>query len=132
MQAGSGLPEEADMNCLSIFSLRCAVVMTFSGVLSPAVCWSDEKSGQLLYEAHCIACHNEQVHWRQNRLVKDWTTLRSQVERWRTNIGQRWSPQQVSDVAKYLNQEFYKFGPMDEARLKQSPGPIATEAALKR
>lgn len=53
---------------------------------------SDEKEAQLLYETHCISCHSAQVHWRQNRLVKDWTTLRTQIDRWQTNIGQGGRP----------------------------------------
>jgi mono/diheme cytochrome c family protein len=110
------------MKNLVKFRLRCALAFTGVVVLSPAVCWSDEKDGQLLYETHCITCHNEQVHWRQNRLVKDWTTLRTQVERWQGNIGQRWTRGQISDVAKYLNQMFYKFSPSDEARSALPPG----------
>ena len=37
----------------------------------------DPARGELLYSTHCIACHNEQVHWRDKKLVKDWISLRA-------------------------------------------------------
>src|ERR1700757_114536 len=42
-------------------------------------------AGALLYETHCIACHTTQVHWRDQRLATDWTTLSAQVRRWQTS-----------------------------------------------
>jgi mono/diheme cytochrome c family protein len=113
--------KEADMNNQSKLRSGLSIAFTLAVGMTPAFSWSDEIDGQLLYETHCITCHNEQVHWRQNRLAKDWTTLRTQIERWQANIGQRWTREQITDVAKYLNQVFYKFSPSDQARSGQLP-----------
>jgi mono/diheme cytochrome c family protein len=95
------------------------VVLSLLIGIASTSCWSGELEGELLYSTHCLACHTEQVHWRQNSLVKDWTTLRTQIERWQTNIGQKWTREQISDVAKYLNTSFYKLAPADQALLKK-------------
>jgi mono/diheme cytochrome c family protein len=125
--------KEADMKNQTKFRSGGAIVFALAVAMSPTISWSDEKDGQVLYETHCITCHNTQVHWRQNRLVKDWTTLRTQIERWQNNIGQRWTREQISDVAKYLNQMFYKFNPSDEARSGQLSGRFsAAQTGLEK
>ena len=65
--------------------------------------------GALLYQTHCIGCHDKQVHWRDARLATDWKSLAVQVRRWRTNTGLQWSEQEVDEVVRYLNQTIYKF-----------------------
>lgn len=66
--------------------------------------------GELLYATHCSACHNEQVHWRQKKLVTDWSGLLDQVRRWQANSGLAWSEEEIRDTARYLNMTYYRFG----------------------
>lgn len=77
--------------------------------LAPAVPALAQSRGALLYSTHCIACHTEQVHWRQKRLVTDWTSLRAQVWRWQADAALAWSDDDVAEVARHLNEEFYRF-----------------------
>jgi mono/diheme cytochrome c family protein len=65
--------------------------------------------GELLYATHCSACHSEQIHWRDKRLVSDWNSLVSEVGRWQANIGLVWSTDEIADTARYLNAAFYHF-----------------------
>lgn len=71
--------------------------------------------GALLYESNCQTCHLSQVHWRDKRIVTDWDSLRQQVGRWQTTLGLRWSGEQVSQVAAYLNLRYYKFSAPQKA-----------------
>mgnify|MGYP002778081949 CR=1 FL=1 len=64
--------------------------------------------GRLLYETHCIACHNTQVHWRDRREVRDWPSLQMQVARWQANTGLSWSGDDILEVSRYLNDTVYK------------------------
>ena len=73
-------------------------------------------AGALLYQTHCIACHDKQVHWRDHRLANDWRSLAAQVRRWQANTGLQWTEQEIDDVVRYLNQTIYKFP--DEAPLQ--------------
>lgn len=68
-----------------------------------------EARGELLYTAHCNTCHTTQIHWREQRLVKDWESLVSQVSRWQSISGLSWTEEEISDVARYLNTLFYKY-----------------------
>lgn len=65
--------------------------------------------GELLYSTHCVACHSEQVHWRDQRLAHDWDSLRTQVRRWQDNAGLQWGDEDIDAVARHLNDTFYKF-----------------------
>ncbi len=65
--------------------------------------------GELLYSTHCIACHTQQIHWREQKLVTDWAGLDGQVRRWARNTGLSWSDSDVVEVARYLNALHYRF-----------------------
>lgn len=65
--------------------------------------------GQLLYENHCRACHDQQVHWRQNKLAHDWNSLRAQVQRWQVVAKLGWRNEEVDQVARHLNDTIYRF-----------------------
>lgn len=69
----------------------------------------DESRGRMLYQNHCIACHTTQVHWRDQRLARDWGSLRAQVRRWERNTGLSWSDDDVEAVSEYLNRRYYDF-----------------------
>lgn len=65
--------------------------------------------GQLLYEAHCIECHNAQVHWRTAAAARDWDSLRAQVDHWQRTAALGWSEDDVAEVTRHLNETIYKF-----------------------
>lgn len=69
---------------------------------------TDAGRGQLLYETACAGCHTEQAHWREQRLVRDWTSLIEQVTRWQRTTGQNWRAEEIEDVAAYLNDRYYR------------------------
>jgi mono/diheme cytochrome c family protein len=73
--------------------------------------------GELLYSTYCIACHTQQIHWREQKLVRDWASLDGQVRRWARNGGLPWSDDDVAEVARYLNALHYRL-----------PAPSATGA----
>lgn len=73
----------------------------------------DAPRGEMLYATHCIACHTTQVHWRENRLARDWDSLAAQVRRWQANEGLHWNDGDVRAVTRYLNGRYYHF-PEDE------------------
>lgn len=80
--------------------------------------------GQLLYETHCIACHNAQMHWRDGRLVKDWQGLKALVRHWQANAKLDWSEADIVEVSRHLNGVFYRL-PQTSDRLSQGqPGRV--------
>jgi mono/diheme cytochrome c family protein len=64
--------------------------------------------GQLLYDTHCIACHNAQIHWRDQRLASDWASLREQVRQWQARARLAWPEADIVEVTRHLNDTIYR------------------------
>lgn len=64
--------------------------------------------GALLYQTHCIGCHDTQVHWRAKKLVTDWASLTAQVHRWQANSALHWTDEEIDEVVRYLNATIYR------------------------
>jgi hypothetical protein len=69
---------------------------------------ADPQRGALLYDTACSACHTTQPHWREKPVVNSWDELLRQVSGWQSVAGQNWRPDEVRDVAAYLNRRFYR------------------------
>lgn len=69
---------------------------------------SPPSRGQLLYATHCIACHNSQMHWRDARAVRDWPGLLTQVRVWQERGRLQWSDDDITEVARHLNDTIYR------------------------
>lgn len=78
-----------------------------------------ESRGKLLYSMHCNACHTAEVHWRKQKLVTGWSSLKAQVRRWQASIGLVWSKEEITDVAHYLNAAYYGFTATGQEGLSQ-------------
>lgn len=76
-------------------------------LMSPAA--MAQSRGELLYATHCIACHTSQMHWRDNRVARDWSSLQAQVRRWQGAASLDWSDGDIREVARYLNDSIYHF-----------------------
>ena len=63
--------------------------------------------GELLYTIHCIACHSEQLHWRNGKIASDWPRLKAEVRRWQAAARLHWSEDDIVAVARYLNETIY-------------------------
>lgn len=69
----------------------------------------DEPRGKLLYNLHCISCHNEQIHWQKNKKVSDWPSLVAQVKLWQNISGLKWEASDIDSVARHLNNLYYHY-----------------------
>lgn len=76
--------------------------------------------GEMLYQRLCNSCHSTEIHWRNQKRVTDWNSLKAQVRRWQDNIGLAWSAEEISDVAQYLNEHYYGFPVPDRRVLLKS------------
>ena len=73
----------------------------------------DASRGELLYSTHCIFCHTTEVHWREKKLATDWAGLQAQVTRWQGNLRLKWSNEDITEVARYLNALHYHYAAPD-------------------
>ncbi len=93
-------------------SLSAAILFVTSASLAHAAETAplgDPARGELLYSTHCIACHSDKMHWRDKKIVTDWKSLQSEIERWQGVSGLSWSREDIADVARYLNTLYYRY-----------------------
>ena len=65
--------------------------------------------GQLLYENHCGKCHGSSVHQRADRKAKNLVDISKWVIEWQHHLGLNWELDDVRQVTRYLNNQFYHF-----------------------
>jgi cytochrome c5 len=89
--------------------MRSVLAFLLAAAVS-GVCAQDAERGRVLYETFCQTCHYERVHERprERSKVKSETDLRKEVARWAERTRMRFTPQDVDDVAEYLNRSHYK------------------------
>ena len=81
-------------------------------LIIPAVAYAQSEGAQraeLLYTTHCIACHNDKIHWRDRKAATDWASLKTEVRRWQGVSGLVWSDDDIIEVARYLNVRYYHY-----------------------
>ena len=67
------------------------------------------REGKLLYDNHCIVCHDSTVHIREKRRVRSIGDIHYWVRRWSASLELDWSESQIEQVVHYLNRRFYRF-----------------------
>jgi cytochrome c2 len=77
---------------------------------------ADAKAGKALVTKNCVSCHAESfggdgsgIYTREFRKVNTSKGLVAQVRNCNTMIGLKWFEDEELNVAKYLNQTYYKF-----------------------
>jgi mono/diheme cytochrome c family protein len=116
-------PGAATARCRLAAALLLAAAAQGAALAAPASEATDR--GRLLYETHCIACHDTQVHWRDRRLVQDWAGLLVQVRLWQARALLGWTDDDVQAVARHLNERIYRL-PAPERRAAGAAPAAAT------
>ncbi|MEY3788095.1 MAG: hypothetical protein RIQ94_786 [Pseudomonadota bacterium] len=65
--------------------------------------------GAMLYENHCIACHTQQIHWREKKQAYDWKSLLTQVDNWQRFSKLNWGKNDIEEVSHHLNIIYYHY-----------------------
>jgi hypothetical protein len=70
----------------------------------------DARRGKVLYDTHCIACHYERIHKRDpsRSLVRSFAQLQLEVAQRAAFTGQRFTRDDLNDIAEYLDRSHYK------------------------
>lgn len=101
------------LKILLVFGLLapCSIALSAPSTGSSEMKTSDieRPRGQLLYETHCSACHEQSVHSRNPRKAESVDKIKYFVTRWSTELKLNWSSSDIDEVAKYLNSKYYNF-----------------------
>lgn len=86
----------------------CALIAL--SLIAPLAALADTERGRLLYENHCLSCHESNVHIRETQAARSLAAVRAAVERWQAVANLGWGAEEVGDVAAYLNAAWYHHG----------------------
>lgn len=92
---------------LSAACMAMALMLSL-GLASAQTQTQTQTRGALLYATHCVACHSEQLHWRDKKQVVDWASLKAQVQLWQATGMLGWTEDDVQQVSRYLNDTYYR------------------------
>ncbi len=87
--------------------LKYAVLAGF--LLMPLASATVAEPALELVQQNCVSCHQSEVYTRDDRLMQTYDDLLAQVRRCELNLGLSWFDEQIEQVARHLNQEYYKF-----------------------
>ena len=65
--------------------------------------------GQMLYENHCMVCHESIVHIRTRQAAQSLPQLRASVRHWTDYLQLQWGQDEIEDVVMHLNSHYYRF-----------------------
>jgi mono/diheme cytochrome c family protein len=70
----------------------------------------DAQRGKSLYELHCFTCHYERIHNRDpsRSLIRSLAELRVEVAQRAVQTRQRFTIEDLDDIAEYLNRSHYR------------------------
>lgn len=91
----------------SFFLFLAAAILSVSA--QAASLPGDAASGKKLHDTNCLSCHKDEVYKRKDRHVTSLGGLTEQIGGCSHQTGVNFSAVQRSDLAKYLNETYYKF-----------------------
>jgi predicted sugar kinase len=57
-----------------------------------------------------MSCHESVVHIRSTKHTQSFQELQARVTQWAESLKLRWCREEIDDVVKYLDTQYYKFG----------------------
>jgi len=87
------------------------IVIALALVMLAVPAWAqDAQRGKALYDIHCIACHYERIHKRDpsHSLIRSLAQLRLEVVQRAALTKQRFTAEDLDDIAAYLNRSYYR------------------------
>lgn len=96
------------MRTSTISALTAAPLLALLSTASPA---AEPERGRLLYENHCLVCHESAVHVRENRRVTTRIDIMEMITRWSAYLDLDWTGEEMFDVLEYLDQRYYHTSP---------------------
>ena len=85
------------------------VSLIIAGLALSTAAFADAEEGKEMFaEAKCMECHNS-TDFSESKKVHSFKQLEQRVQACQLNSSAGWFDEDVTSVADYLNQDFYKF-----------------------
>ena len=76
---------------------------------SEAKVFSEVTRGQMLYENHCMSCHESTVYIRTKRKATNYKEVGNWVNQFADWLNLGWGDVEKQEVMQYLNERYYKY-----------------------
>jgi hypothetical protein len=93
--------------CKTRFKIIIATFIVFS--LNPGSLGANVEMGMDLHQTNCLSCHGTEAYTRSDRRVTSFPSLITRVNACNVNLGMGWFDDEVDAVARYLDENYYKF-----------------------
>jgi mono/diheme cytochrome c family protein len=87
------------------------IFAVFTALFTSQALAAEDGDAQALYEQNCISCHGSEVFTREDHKIRSLPALDAQVRSCEAAQGLGWSDDEISGVARLLNDRFYHFAP---------------------
>ena len=85
------------------------ISLLIAGLMVTTAAFADAEEGKEMFaEAKCMECHNTE-DFSESKKVHDFKQLEKRVRACQLSNSISWFDEDVTSVADYLNQDFYKF-----------------------
>ena len=91
------------MSSIARFTLGAALLASGASPLAA------EFNAETYHQSNCTRCHDTSVYTRENRKMRSYPMLETQVARCDANLATKLFPGDLEQLTDYLNTEFYKF-----------------------
>ncbi len=89
--------------------LKSTIIIISATLLSTALCADIEEGKEAFDESNCMDCHLKSHFKAREEKVNDYKKLHKTVSMCAYNSKTQWFDDELDDVVKYLNREFYHF-----------------------
>ena len=108
-QARSVVCTDVDFGARSMRTIFWGALAVVLAAKASAAVPGDGTEAQRLLQANCTGCHDSSVYTRSNRMIHSLDELKHQVEGCGHAAKKEFSPAEVQDLVKYLNDRYYHF-----------------------
>ena len=85
------------------------ISLLIAGLMVTTAVFADAEEGKEMFtDAKCMECHNNE-DFTDSKKVHDFATLEKRVRACQLSNSIQWFDEDVTSVAEYMNEEFYKF-----------------------
>jgi hypothetical protein len=70
---------------------------------------AESSRGKMLYNNHCVECHESNVYIREKRRVKSTADIVYWISHWSNHLELDWNTDDINEVGHYLEETYYNF-----------------------
>ena len=90
-------------------SIRLTFATAALALLTVGTSASEDFEPKPYHDANCLRCHDTGVYMREDRRVRSYPALESQVARCDANLALKLFPDDLAVLVEHMNDTFYRF-----------------------